>query len=43
MGTMRTAFIVRGARRAAFAVGFLKMLVWIFVVARVINNLDHPS
>lgn len=43
MGTMRTAFIVRGNRRAAFAVGFLEMLVWIFVVAKVINNLDHPS
>lgn len=43
MGTMRTAFIVQGDRRAAFAVGFLEMLVWIFVVAKVINNLDHPS
>lgn len=43
MGTMRTAFIVRGNRPAAFVVGFLEMLVWVFVVAQVITNLNHPS
>jgi uncharacterized protein YebE (UPF0316 family) len=43
MGTMRTAFIVRGNRPAAFALGFLEMLVWVVVVAQVVNNLNHPA
>ena len=42
LGTLRTAFIVRGKRGLAFAVGFCEMLVWVAVVAQVINNLSHP-
>lgn len=43
MGTVRTSFVVRGNRRAAFAIGFLEILVWVVVVAQVIGNLDHPA
>jgi len=42
LGTLRTAFIVRGKRAVAFAVGFCESLVWVVVVAQVINNLNHP-
>lgn len=42
LGTLRTAFIVRGKRAVAFAVGFCESLVWVAVVAQVISNLNHP-
>ena len=42
LGTLRTAFIVRGKRAFAFGVGFCEMLVWVVVVAKVITNLNHP-
>ena len=42
LGTLRTAFIVRGKRAIAFAVSFCESLVWVVVVAQVINNLNHP-
>lgn len=42
LGTLRTAFIVRGRRALAFAFGFVEVLVWVVVVAQVITNLGHP-
>ena len=42
LATLRTAFIVRGKRALGFAVGFCESLVWVMVVAQVINNLTHP-
>ncbi|GMU83724.1 MAG: hypothetical protein AMXMBFR47_35940 [Planctomycetota bacterium] len=42
LGTLRTAFIVRGRRALAFAFGFIEVLVWVVVVAQVITNLGHP-
>ncbi len=42
LGTLRTAFIVRGKRAFAFGVGFVEVLVWVMVVAQVITNLDRP-
>jgi len=42
LGTLRTAFIVRGRRAHAFAFGFVEVLVWVVVVAQVITNLGHP-
>jgi uncharacterized protein YebE (UPF0316 family) len=42
MSTMRTAFIARGHRGAAFVLGFFGMLVWVVVIAHVITNLNHP-
>lgn len=42
LGTLRTAFIVRGKRAFAFGVGFVEVLVWVVVVAQVITHLDHP-
>jgi len=42
LGTLRTAFIVRGKRAFAFAFGFVEVLVWVVVVAQVIKNLGHP-
>jgi len=42
LGTLRTAFIVRGKRALAFVFGFVEVLVWVAVVAKVITNLGHP-
>ena len=42
LGTLRTAFIVRGKRAFAFAFGFVEVLVWVLVVAQVLKNLNHP-
>lgn len=41
-GTLRTSYVVRGKREFAFAFGFLEVLVWVWVVAKVIASLDHP-
>lgn len=42
LGTLRTAFIVHGKKGTAFLVGFTEVLIWIFIVSNVINNLHHP-
>jgi len=42
LGTLRTMTIVRGRRRVAFLLGFLEVFVWVFAVARVIDNLTNP-
>jgi uncharacterized protein YebE (UPF0316 family) len=41
-GTLRTAYVVRGKRAFAFAFGFVEVLVWVAVVAKVIANVNHP-
>lgn len=42
LGTLRTGFIIRGKRGYAFALGFVEVLVWVVVVAKIIANLSHP-
>lgn len=42
LGTLRTMTIVRGRRRTAFVLGFLEVIIWVFAVARVIDNLQNP-
>ena len=42
LGTLRTMTIVRGRRRVAFLLGFAEVLIWVFAVSRVIDNLQNP-
>jgi uncharacterized protein YebE (UPF0316 family) len=43
LGTVRTIMVVRGYRRWACVLGFFEVLVWIFVVTRVIHGLaENP-
>lgn len=42
VGTVRTMTIVRGRRRVAFLLGFIEVLIWVFAVTRVIDNLQNP-
>lgn len=43
LGTLRTIAVVQGKRWQAFALGFFEVLIWVTVVARVIQNLSHPA
>lgn len=42
LGTLRIVAIVQGYRALAWALGFAEVLIWIFVVGKVIHNLDQP-
>lgn len=42
LGTIRIILISRGLRRVAPLVGFLEVLVWLVVLATVIDQLDRP-
>ena len=42
LGTLRTMTVVRGRRRVAFLLGFAEVLIWVFAVSRVIDNLQNP-
>jgi uncharacterized protein YebE (UPF0316 family) len=42
LGTLRTVFVVHGRRGIACALGFVELLIWVMVVARVVRNLDQP-
>lgn len=39
IGTVRTLFVVQGRRGLASVLGFFEVVIWIFIVARVINGL----
>ena len=41
LGTIRTIFVVRGHRAWASVLGFFEVLIWIFVVARVIQGINE--
>lgn len=41
LGTLRTIFVVRGHRVWACVLGFFEVLIWIFVVARVIEGINE--
>lgn len=42
LGTIRTLCIIRGRAVSAWFLGFFELLIWVFVVSKVIQNLDTP-
>jgi len=42
LGTIRTICVVQGRAVTAWALGFFEVLVWIFAVSQVIQNLQTP-
>jgi len=43
LGTIRTINVVQGRRRIALVLGFLEILIWVFVVSKVINQIEQPA
>ncbi|HKQ49049.1 MAG TPA: DUF5698 domain-containing protein [Phycisphaerae bacterium] len=43
LGTVRTISVVNGRATLASIVGFFEILIWIFAVSRVIQNLSDPA
>jgi uncharacterized protein YebE (UPF0316 family) len=43
LGTIRTICVVQGRAALAWVLAFMEILIWIFVVSRVITNLDTPA
>lgn len=43
LGTIRTINVVQGRRMVALVLGFVEILVWIFVVSQVINEIRQPA
>lgn len=41
LGTMRTISVVRGRKHLAVLLGFFEVLIWIFVVAKVVQGLNQ--
>lgn len=42
LGTLRTVWIVQGRRISVFCLGFVEILIWVFAVSSVIQNLENP-
>ena len=42
LGTLRTVSIIQGRRAVAWGLGFIEILIWIFAVSRVMENLEQP-
>lgn len=42
MGTIRTISLYRGKKFLAFCLGFFEILIWIFAVSSVLQNLSEP-
>jgi uncharacterized protein YebE (UPF0316 family) len=43
IGTIRTVAVMRGQRLFSWVLGFFEILIWVFAVSQVINNLGHPA
>src|SRR5262245_54738025 len=43
LGTLRTISVVNGRAKLASVVGFFEILIWVFAVSRVIENLSDPA
>lgn len=41
LGTIRIIFVSKGFKQIAPVIGFFEILIWIFVVSRVMGNLDN--
>ncbi|MCK5450803.1 MAG: DUF2179 domain-containing protein [Candidatus Omnitrophica bacterium] len=42
MGTMRIIFISRGIRYLAAILGFFEILIWLFAISQIMQNLNSP-
>ncbi|MCK5052805.1 MAG: DUF2179 domain-containing protein [Anaerolineales bacterium] len=42
ISTLRVLTVVRGRKRAAWALGFVQSLLWVTVIAGVLENLNNP-
>lgn len=42
LGTLRTILVVRGRVLMSSLLGFVEVTIWIFVITRVMKNLDNP-
>jgi len=42
LGTLRTILVVRGRVLMSSMLGFVEVSIWIFVITRVMKNLDNP-
>ncbi len=43
LGTLRMMSVVNGRAKLSFGLGFFEILIWIFAVSRVIQNLSNPA
>jgi uncharacterized protein YebE (UPF0316 family) len=43
LGTIRTINVVQGRRLLALVLGFFEVLIWVFVVSRVISQIQQPA
>jgi uncharacterized protein YebE (UPF0316 family) len=43
LGTIRTINVVQGRRHVALMLGFFEVLIWVFVVSRVISEIRQPA
>ncbi|MCJ7554098.1 MAG: DUF5698 domain-containing protein [Ignavibacteriaceae bacterium] len=41
LGTLRTILVVQGRKYYAALAGFVEVLIWVFVIRFVVQNLDH--
>ncbi|HSL89754.1 MAG TPA: DUF5698 domain-containing protein [Ignavibacteriaceae bacterium] len=41
LGTLRTILVVQGRKYYAAMIGFVEVLIWVFVIRFVVQNLDH--
>ncbi|HSH76069.1 MAG TPA: DUF2179 domain-containing protein [Longimicrobiales bacterium] len=41
LGTLRIAFISRGEKRLAPVIGFFEMLIWVFAIGQLVQNLTN--
>lgn len=41
LGTLRTILVVQGRKYYAALIGFFEVLIWVFVIRFVVQNLDH--
>jgi uncharacterized protein YebE (UPF0316 family) len=43
LGTLRTVFVVQGRRSLSWVLGFCEILIWLFVISHVVQNLQQPA
>lgn len=43
LGTLRTVFVVQGYRNLSWVTGFFEILIWVFIISKVVQNLNQPA
>jgi uncharacterized protein YebE (UPF0316 family) len=43
LDTLRVVFVIRGRRLWAWCLGFVQVLIWVFALTSVFQNLDKPA